>query len=342
MGFEGSLQTAYALTASSRVASRVLMKVGTARYRVDRELYKIASKVPWESHFNADQTLRVDIRAIRSHLRSLQVATLRVKDAIVDRLREHCGERPSIDTQTPDVRVLVFLEDQQVSLYVDLSGDNLFKRGWRQEQDKGVAPIKENLAAGLVAISGWDKHCPLFDPFCGSGTVAIEAAQIAHQQTPHQRKKFGFEKLLSFNAQQWQAAKSQIQSTPASDAIPPIFASDIDRDVLGLAKANATRAGLPHGAIQLKAQDFLKAQPPTQTPGWIVSNIPYGERIGLSAKGDGWRDMGAHLRANYSGWTVCLLSNDMKLPGKLGLREKRKVPLYNGTIDCRLFIFEMR
>jgi putative N6-adenine-specific DNA methylase len=318
------------------------MQVRTARYRVDRELYKYASKVPWESHFTANQTLRVDIRAIRSHLRSLQVATLRVKDAIVDRLREHTGERPSIDTQTPDVRVLVFLEDQQVSMYIDLSGENLFKRGWRQEQDKGVAPIKENLAAGLVSISGWDRICPLFDPFCGSGTVAIEAAQIAHQQSVHQRKQFGFEKLVSFDAQAWQAAKSQLSAAPAVDAVPPIFASDIDRDVLALAKANATRSGLPRGAIQLKTQDFLQAKPPTNTPGWIVSNIPYGERIALTARGDGWREMGAHLRANYSGWTVCLLSNDMKLPGKLGLREKRKIPLYNGTIDCRLFVFEMR
>ncbi len=318
------------------------MRVGSARYRVDRELYKIASRVPWETFFTANETLRVDIRAIRSHLRSLRIGTLRVKDAIVDRLREQTGERPNIDTQTPDVRVLLFLEDQQVTLYVDLSGENLFKRGWRREQDKGVAPIKENLAAGLVTISGWDRLCALYDPFCGSGTVAIEAAQIAHQHTPHQRQTFGFQRLLSFDPTDWTAAQSQIQPESAPDTVPPIFASDIDRKVLALAKANATRAGLPHGAIQLKAQDFLQTHPPTDRPGWIVSNIPYGERIGLTARGDGWREMGAHLRANYNGWTVCLLSNDMKLPGKLGLREKRKIPLYNGTIDCRFFIFEMR
>lgn len=318
------------------------MRVGSARYRVDRELYKIASKVPWESHFTARETLRVDIRAIRSHLRSLQVATLRVKDAIVDRLREQTGERPNIDTQSPDVRVLVFLEDQQVSLYVDLSGDNLFKRGWRQEHDKGVAPIKENLAAGIVSISGWHGQCALFDPFCGSGTVAIEAAKIAAKQTPHLRREFGFHKLLSYDPQAWRAAQAAIKDNSTQQAIPSIFASDIDADVLSLAKTNAARSGLSRGAIRLKVQDFLKASPPVPEPGWIVSNVPYGERIELSARGDGWREIGAHLRSNYSGWTVCLLSSDMKLPGKLGLREKRKVPLYNGTIDCRLFIFEMR
>jgi putative N6-adenine-specific DNA methylase len=177
--------------------------------------------------------------------------------------------------------------------------------------------------------------------------VAIEAAHLAHDQSPQQRKQFGFERLLSFDPQAWKVAKAQIGNSPEPNTTttPPVYASDIDRDVLSLAKSNATRSGLPRGAIQFKAQDFLQARPPTEKPGWIVSNIPYGERIdvsGSAAGSNGWREMGAHLRTNYSGWTVCLLSNDMKLPGKLGLREKRKIPLYNGTIDCRLFIFEMR
>ncbi|MGB7182398.1 MAG: THUMP domain-containing protein [Burkholderiaceae bacterium] len=356
--FSGTLAVAYQVNLRSRIASRVLMRVASKRYRIDKDLYKIASRVPWEAYFGPELTLRVDIRAVRSNLRSLQIATLRVKDAVVDRLREHTGDRPSIDTNAPDVRVAIYLEDRQASLYVDLSGENLFKRGWRLSDDKGSAPIKENLAAGLLAASGWDYKAPLYDPFCGSGTIAIEAAQLVNGVRPQLREQFGLHRLRSFDSEAWQLALTQadrgfesgranattVNATGdrASPEAATVYASDIDNTIIERTRSNIIRAGLSESAVHLRTADFLNSSPPTRTPGWLVSNLPYGERMDFVGKGDVFREMGARLKKSFNGWTVCLLTSDLKLPGKLGLRERRKIPLYNGTLDCRLFIFDIR
>ena len=178
----GGMELAMAINLHSRIASRVLLQLMHGPYKKEEDIYTAANKISWEDWFTTDQTLRVDVTAQKSNLNSINFITLRIKDAICDRFREIKGKRPSIETAVPDVRVMAFLDPTHMTIYLDTSGEALFKRGWRDE--KGAAPLKENLAAGILALTGWQADMPLFDPMCGSGTFLIEAAQIAKQIPP--------------------------------------------------------------------------------------------------------------------------------------------------------------
>lgn len=345
VGFEGDLALAYRANLRSRIASRVLLRLARAPYRNEDELYRVANAIDWTAWFGPGQTLRVDVTGSRSPLRSLNFATLRVKDAIVDQIRERTGDRPSIDTRRPDARVFAHLDEREASIYLDLSGEPLFKRGWRQRDDKGEAPLKENLAAGLLALAGWQPEQPLFDPFCGSGTILIEAAQIARRVAPGLSRRFGFERLLRFDEALWAdlRAEAQGEMQAARDASLSIFGADIDPAAIEQARANARRAGLGEAAIGLVAADCRALEPPIDTPGMIVCNPPYGERIDVA---DGDYDatmlaLGQRLKAQFGGWEAWILSGDRQLPRRLRIREKRKFPLFNGPIDCRLFGFAL-
>ena len=193
VGFAGPLEIAYHANLESRLASRILWRVAHGRYRNEDELYQLAHRIDWSQHFKVDRTLRVDVAATRSPLQSLEFATLKLKDAVVDRFRESGGKRPSVDKQRPDVRVHAYLTEREATLYLDTSGEALFKRGYRRETD--LAPIRENLAAGLIALSGWTPGTPLLDPMSGSGTIAIEAALIAAERAPGLGRTFAFQKL---------------------------------------------------------------------------------------------------------------------------------------------------
>lgn len=178
----GGMELAMAINLHSRIASRVLLQLIHAPYKKEEDIYSTANKISWEEWMSTEQTLRVDVTAQKSNLNSINFITLRIKDAICDRFREITGKRPSIETATPDVRVMAFLDPTDITIYLDTSGEALFKRGWRDE--KGAAPLKENLAAGILALTGWQADMPLFDPMCGSGTFLIEAAQIAKHIPP--------------------------------------------------------------------------------------------------------------------------------------------------------------
>lgn len=345
VSFEGDLGLAYRANLRSRIASRILLRLSRAPYRNEDELYRIAGSIDWSAWFDARQTLRVDVTGSRSPLRSLNFATLRIKDAIVDFFRERAGERPSIDTRRPDVRVFAHLDEREASLYLDLSGEPLFKRGWRQREDKGEAPLKENLAAGLLALAGWQATQPLLDPFCGSGTILIEAAQIARGIAPGLSRRFGFERLSTFDEALWAdlRGQAQVEMQAARTAPLAIHGSDIDAEAIGQARMNARRAGLGEDAIALREADCRTLEPPVATPGMIVCNPPYGERIDV-AGGDYEATMlafGQALKTRFGGWEAWVLSGDRTLPRRLRIREKRKHPLYNGPIDCRLFGFEL-
>ncbi|MCL4185264.1 MAG: class I SAM-dependent RNA methyltransferase, partial [Burkholderiaceae bacterium] len=356
----GDRAVAYRANLWSRLASRVLRRVGQRRYRDDDDLYRLALGIEWERFFDAGHGLRVDLNAVRSPLRSLNFATLRVKDGIVDRLRERTGARPSIDTRAPDARVFAYLEDRQATLYLDLSGEPLFKRGWRSgSDDKGAAPLKENLAAGLLALCGWTPAMPLYDPFCGSGTIAIEAAQIALDIAPGLSRRFGLEKLLDHDAPLWtslraDAVRRSQRATHRDAAAPHIAASDIDPRAIEQTRRNLRHAGLPPQAIDVRAADAAQAKPPFPAAGFIVANPPYGERIDLEAgepRRSSSRDRASHeqamrafgvaLRGTFTGWHAWLLSSDRELPRQLGMKERRRIPLYNGAIECRLYGFEV-
>ena len=379
VAFSGDRRLAYAANLHSRLASRVLVEVARRRYRNDDDLYRLAAGVDWETRFDPDLTLRVDTSAIRSPVRSLNFATLRVKDAIVDRLRDRTGRRPSIDTRQPDVRVWLFLEARDATLYLDLSGEPLFKRGWRSErEDRGDAPLKENLAAGLLVLAGWTPATPLVDPFCGSGTIAIEAASIAHDLAPGLSRSFGFERLLDHDPALWSSLRAAaIRRAQAGAATPArIAGSDVDAAAVARARRNLARAGLPESAVRWAVGDLARIGPPFETPGFVVTNPPYGERIAARHEQAGDRDdalpsqrrrhgdatparrpdrpshradrheatmqaIGEAFRRDWPGWQVWMLSSDPALPAQLGMKARRRTPLYNGAIECRLFGFEV-
>lgn len=367
--FRGGWAAGMAANLHSRLASRVLLKIAHRPYRSEQDIYALALEQRWEQWFSANETLRVDVTAIKSPLRSLEFATLRVKDAICDRLRDVSGARPNIDTAAPDVRVFAFLTATDCTLYLDTSGEPLFKRGWRL--DKGAAPLRENLAAGILRLTGWTPGTPLYDPMCGSGTFLAEAAQVALNIAPGAERRFGFEQLKQYDSKAWQTLKAAAldakHAARASRADLQIFGSDISGDMLIKARANFERAGLP--SFALKQVNARSMTPPSSEPGILVANPPYGERIevrGRNARGEVretgrqsrddesfrraneetpdsefFQALGDALKQRFTGWHAFILTSDRKLPGQLRLRESTKTPLFNGALECRLFRFDL-
>ena len=344
VGFAGTLATGYAANLHSRLASRVLWQVGRRAYASEDDVYAATYAVAWDDHMTPQQTLRVDVNASHSPLRSLEFAMLRVKDGVVDRLRDRYGERPSIDRARPDVRVFAFLDHEAVTLYLDLSGEPLFKRGWRA--DKGEAPLKENLAAGLLALSGWTPAQPLLDPFCGSGTIVIEAACIAARRAPGLEREFALQRLTSFDAAAWRNLCGEARARIDDSAAAQIVGSDISTRVVEQARANARLAGLSRwlddGRLVLGAGDARQMTPPAAN-GLIVTNPPYGEqstpRSASVPKMMG--EIGDRLKQAFAGWSAWLLTSDRQLPRQMRLAETRKAVLYNGALECRLFRFDL-
>jgi putative N6-adenine-specific DNA methylase len=342
VGFEDSLGKAYRVNLESRIASRVLMRVRKARYRSVDDVYKLALDVPWWNWTDADQTLRIDLTASKSPLTSLDFATLRVKDGICDAFRHKVGKRPSIDTASPDVRVFVFLDAEQCTLYLDLSGEPLFRRGWRGETVE--APLRENLAAGILRLIGWRPGQALLDPMCGSGTFIIEAAQMTLGMAPGQFRRFAFEKLKNFDAAAW---KSQLaRPRPAPGGLELLRASDVSGDAVTITRGNLVRAGISEELAALIAAKQIDARhiKPQAEEGILIANPPYGERIAVRGDADDeafFAAFGDNLKARFSNWRCAVLTSDMALQRKIHLAPKRRTPLFNGKIECRLYLFEM-
>lgn len=321
----------------SRIATRILLQVAKAPVQTEDDIYALAHSVAWEQWFGPNDTLRVDTSAIRSPMQSLQFCNLRTKDAICDRLREREGARPSIDTVRPDAKVHLFLDATSATLYLDTSGESLFKRGWRH--NKGEAPLRENLAAGLLALSDWDPSSPLMDPFCGSGTILIEAAWIALGAPPGIWRPFHFERLRVHDSRMWRDLKEDARSRIAPKLEAPLVGYDLDPTVIDAAKRNLERAHLTPDTIRFEVGNALEAMPIAEE-GWLVSNPPYGERLEGNQEAF-WRDWSAWLKQHYAGWNINLITSDLTLPNQMRLKPKRRTPLFNGSLECRLFSFDM-
>ena len=348
-----SWRDAMRLNLQSRLAQRVLVQLSHTPYRSEADLYQAASAVAWEIWFTTRQRFKVEVTAQHSPLKSLNFAGLKIKDAVADRFRQKGGVRPDVDTQHPDVRIYVHLTSDMATLYIDTSGEPLFKRGWRE--DKGEAPLKETLAAAMIAASGWDATMPLYDPCCGSGTIAIEAAQVACAIAPGLLRRFGFEKLLPYQEHVWRELWEEAKAAQRAPTAP-VFGSDVAFRMVDFAQRNAQRAGVAD-AVQLRGGDALQRMPPASEPGVMLVNPPYGERIetaGVAGRSQGGREraqvddgadfftqLAAHWKRHYAGWTAWILTPDFKLPTRMRLKESRRVPMWNGPIECRLFRFDM-
>jgi putative N6-adenine-specific DNA methylase len=339
VAFAGALDLAYRANLESRIASRILWRVGSAAYRDERELYALVHAIEWTRHFTAERTLRVDVTATRSPLTSLEFATLRVKDAVCDRFREDRGARPSVDKRAPDVRVHVHLTEREASIYLDTSGEPLFKRGYRRDADE--APLRENLAAGLLALGQWTPERTLLDPMCGGGTIVTEAALIAANRAPGLSRTFGFQKLAWYDGPTWQrirqAARDRIRRAPESVSI---FASDFAGAAVGRT-SSTLRTAQVDAFVRVEEADVLTRAAPAAA-GLLLANPPYGVRLADARELEAfYPQLGDALKRRFSGWTAGLFTGDLRLAKLIGLKPDRRIPLWNGAIECRLFVFRM-
>ena len=338
VSFSGPFDLCYRVNLHSRIASRMLWRVAQRGYRSERDVYDLVRGIAWEQCFDVERTMRVNVSATASPLKSLDFITLRIKDAVCDRFRDATGRRPDIDTAGPDVRVHAYFDAATLSVYLDTSGEPLFKRGRRVAA--GEAPLRENLAAGILRLSGWTPAHPLLDPMCGGGTFLLEAADMALQRAPGRQRAFGFEKLNAFDSRRWSgllahACEAELPARPLE-----LYGSDLYGAALTLARTNLEHAGLAQ-CVHLKQANVLELTPPAKA-GTVVTNPPYGVRIGEEAElAQFYPRLGDALKQRFAGWNVCIFTADMRLPKLIGLRPKRRVPLFNGALECRLYEFEM-
>jgi putative N6-adenine-specific DNA methylase len=337
VAFAGELALAMHANLESRIASRILWRVGHGSYRNAEDLYALVHGIDWSRHFLPTRTLRVDVAATRSPLTSIEFAMLRTKDAVCDRMRAARGVRPSIDKRAPDVRVHVHLTERDATIYLDTSGEPLFKRGYRRETEE--APLRENLAAGIVALSGWTPAVAFLDPMCGSGTLVTEAALMAADRAPGLARTFGFQKLSWYDGPTWQRvkqkARDRVREAPST---PTIFASDNAEAAVTKTIAHA-RAAQVSPFVRVERADATQRDAPAAS-GVLIANPPYGVRLAdQNALASFYPRLGDALKRHFSGWTAFLFTGDLRLAKLIGLRPQKRTPLWNGAIECRLFSF---
>ena len=336
--FSGSLALCYRMNLESRIASRILWRVSEAPYRSEQDIYHVAADLPWHQWFSPAQTIKVKVSAQQCRLQSLAFLTLRIKDAVCDRFAASCARRPTVDTTRPDILIVAFLDQQTVTLYLDTSGDPLFKRGLRQRMSE--APLRENLAAGILRLSGWQPNQVLFDPMCGGATLPIEAAMIARNIAPGLGRSFAFEKLQTFERKVWTELCTQSRARQRPYDQVPIFACDRSARAIQTAQANVTAAGFGD-TIRLKQANVLTMEAPADT-GILVANPPYGRRMSDDEQMARFYPLlGDCLKQRYTGWTAHLFTGDLRLPKLIGLSTSRRTPLFNGAIECRLYQFNL-
>ncbi len=338
VSFQADLRTVYRVNLESRIATRVLRRLDTKPYRNEKDIYELARSQHWGQWFRVSQSIRVDTTAVRSPLKSIDFATLRIKDAICDRFRDDTGSRPNVDTRAPDVRILAYLTQDSATLYLDTSGEPLYKRGYRTQSVE--APLKENLAAGIIALTGWRPEEALLDPMCGGGTLVAEAAMIGLNIAPGLGRSFGFERTSDFDPGLWASVREAAMQARTLDRKLSIHGSDLHYREVEYAKENLRSAGLSD-AVQIKQASATDLRPPA-AEGVLVTNPPYGERIGekddLAAL---YPKLGDWMKQHFAGWRCYYFTGDPDLPKGIRLKASRRTPLFNGAIECRLFEYRI-
>ena len=338
VSFEGNLDTMYRVNLHSRIATRIMSRVGQGSYASEEDIYKATFKLNWPSWFKVNQTIRVKVTGVKCPLKSLDFVTLRIKDAVCDRFREEGALRPSVSVRDPDVRIHAYLTQDQYQLYLDTSGAPLYQRGFRDVSV--IAPLRENLAAGILMLTGWKPPAPFLDPMCGSGTFLIEAAMMAVNQPPGMKRTFGFQKLTSFDEGLWKKIETEALHQMKPIEFLDIYGSDIDLRAVRVTRHNLKVAGLEEVAKVLQS-DFVKLEPPA-SEGVLVTNPPYGQRIGededLKEVYPVWAK---HMKESFGGWDTYFLTADLEMPKDMRLKPTKKTPLFNGALECRLFEIKM-
>ena len=336
MLFSGDKEVLYKANLSSRIATRILCLVKQGSYENEDDIFNAALSVEWTTWFALEKTIKVSTTAIQCPLKSIDFMTLRIKDAVCDIFREKTGKRPDVEVRDPDIRIHLFLEKNNFSLYIDTSGAPLHQRGFRTASVE--APIKENLAAGIIKLSGWKPGEPFLDPMCGSGTFLIEAAMIASNQAPGLNRNFGFMAWKSFDNILFSTIKKTYMDQVTKKDFLKIYGSDKDLRAIRVSKKNLTLAGFEN-SVQLVCKQFSEITPP-YSEGVLVTNPPYGERIGEELD-SAYPEWATSLKQSFAGWRTYFLTNDFRMPKLMRLSPSKKTPLYNGALDCRLFEIKM-
>lgn len=352
---EANQETFYRICLRSQVASRVLMPLKTFSSHNPAMLYTQTRRISWENYIPPHLTFAVDCILSKSTthkwlseeeragsqqrqtLNHSHATALKIKDAICDRVREEWqDQRPNIDSKNPDVRVHAYVKDGKCTLSLDAVGFSLHERGYRVVQ--GEAPLKENLAAACVRMSGWEPSKPLYDPFCGSGTFLIEAALMADQKSPHlPNRHFGVMTWPDFNKALW----DKVQNESTRHSILKLYGTDEDPRMVSITARNAERARVK-AAVNVNLVSFFESKAPTVEPGIMIMNPPYGERMGEASEMPVfYKKLGDHLKHNYKGWQVWMLTGNKEALKHVGLRTSKRIPVYNGPIECRLVRYDL-
>jgi putative N6-adenine-specific DNA methylase len=332
--FSGDMAACYRANLESRVATRILWRIGQGQYSSEVDIYQAVLKLDWAQWFDVERNFMVKVTGVKCPLKSLEFVTLRIKDAVCDRFRQSFNRRPDVNTRDPDIRIHAYLTADRYQVYLDTSGAALYQRGLRRSSVE--APLRENLAAGILKLTNWQPGIPLLDPMCGSGTFLLEAAMMALDIAPGSKRSFGFEKLKNFDGSTWLAMKQQALKRAKLPTFQKIYGSDADLRAVRVSRKNLEEAGLLE-AVQLVHADFADVAAPTGE-GTLVANPPYGERIGESeALAALYPKMGEALKRKFAGWTAYFLTSDLRLPKLMRLSPSKRTPLYNGPLECRLF-----
>jgi len=322
----------------SRIASRVLWQVYHGFYRNEAEIYRATFSLPWASWFKLDQSIKVKVSAQGCPLKSLDFITLRIKDAVCDAFMKKNGTRPQVNTKNPDLQIHAFLDESHLTLYLDTSGEPLFKRGWRRAP--GVAPIRENLAAGILRLAGWTEDQVLLDPMCGSGTILTEAAQMAKGVAPGIGRSFAFQKLSNYNQGLWKGLCGKIGDQRKEILPGRFYGYDNDPKAIRDARTNVQAVGL-ETTIALQTTDALAITPPASS-GMLIMNPPYGVRLGEPTNLERFYPLlGDILKQKFFGWRTYIFTADSRLPKLIRLSPSKRVPLFNGDLECRLYEFKL-
>lgn len=335
--FYGNKEMLYKANLWLRTASRLIVPFKEFTIKNDTDLYQKMKSIEWETIFDVNQTMAIDSTVFSPIFNHTKYAAFKAKDGVVDRFRDQFNKRPNIDTDSPDIRInLHIAANNKCTVSLDSSGDPLFKRGYRDS--RSIAPMKEDLAAGLILLSGWDKKSNFIDLFCGSGTLLIEAAMIACKIPPNiNRGVFGFMNWKTFDEPLFDKVVDEALDEEM-DFPHKIIGIDNDSRVMGMSRANIEAAGLTN-KIELHKRDFNEFEAPEEK-GIIVSNPPYGERIGENVD-ELYKTFGDNLKAKYDGWNAWIISSNMGAFKKVGLRPSRKIKLFNGSLECRFMKYEM-
>lgn len=331
----GDITLAWKINLWSRLAIRVLQQIEEGNYRDEEDLYRVTLRLPWSDWFAVDKTIAVRTVAHASPLKSLNFVTLKIKDAVCDRFRQDLGERPSVEAREPHVPILLYLDHDRFTLYLDLSGDPLNRRGYRVEP--APAPLNENLAAGLLKLSGWTPEMPLLDPMMGGGTILLEAAMMALNIAPGLKRHFAFENLISFDKMEWTRLRKDAEAAEGERRELAIYGCDIDPRMVRAAGLNLKAAGLLD-CVTLREGDAMAIPAPAEY-GVIVSNPPYGVRLDSDAAF--YKGLGDAFKQHFSGWTAWLISGDADFQKGMGLAASKRIPLFNGPLECRLYQYKL-